>query len=64
MKVIKKSQIIDTTTVCPYCRDEVGNKYVCCGECHFEKVYVIEDYWKGTPFKEYFLEHEIIIDKE
>lgn len=61
---IKRSQIIDEVTVCPYCMDEVGNKIACCGEVHFEKGYLVEEYWRGKPCPVVYLPSEIIIEKE
>ena len=39
---IKKTDIVDEVTVCPYCMDDYTG-IVCCGENHPELAYITKD---------------------
>ena len=34
-------EVLDEVVACPYCGDEKRNKQVCCGEVHFETMFVV-----------------------
>lgn len=59
--VVKEHQIEKEITVCPYCMNEVSERYYggCCGEssAHFETAYVIEGH------DEYYLASEVEIEE-
>jgi hypothetical protein len=52
---IKEDQIAEKLSVCPYCYEPQGDKYVCCGENHFEEGYITED-------GEIYLESDVTIE--
>jgi len=39
---LKKSDVVDVVTVCPYCMNDAGSKSGCCGEssAHFAEAFV------------------------
>lgn len=39
---IKEDQIAEKLSVCSYCCKPQGDKYMCCGENHFEDGYITE----------------------
>ena len=41
MKQIQSVEVLDEISICPYCGDEQGGKFVCCGEIHFETGYEV-----------------------
>lgn len=53
----KESEIVGEFEACSYCGNQVGSRWVCCGEVHFETMYEMSD-------GEFFLESEITIIKE
>jgi hypothetical protein len=55
--VYKESEIVDEFEACPYCGNNRGSRFSCCGEVHFETMYEMSD-------GEFFLESEITIEKE